>query len=718
MLGGQQGEALDALAGSSQEAAECDGLLPQAAKRIFQHIESERESAEFRVSVAFLEIYNEQIYDLLAPQSMAAGGKKGQAKAGTGTGGQGPRDRRDALTVREDILGAPFIPGLREEAVGSTQEVMALVEQALRERVVRHTEYNQHSSRGHAIFTMNVDKRPFSEAGSSPGKAGKMTRAKLNLVDLAGSEKWRKDEAGRAVNLSEDRFGEMTSINQSLSVLANCIAAQTEQNRSHVPFRDSKLTFLLKDSLGGNSKTTLVATMSPGEQSAEESSSTLQFAVRASKVTCKATVNEVVEGDSAEVMRIKYEGEIMRLRQQLRLHQGQPGGGPGGSVPKGGGPGGGGTELDTLKFRISILEQDAQGQRDSLERGRKALKKEKTRANKIENELKEAKLEIQWMRGQLKEQGSLHHRRGIEHVSEVSQAWGSPEHLEQGGSWNGHPSSITIYGHITLDSTPLGPHHQGGSWNGSQTARPSGSQGARTGKRKPTAGRKRFKETQSEAELFESLNLGGKGGGAAGGKGGGSRQWVDRHVEEESAADWMAGLSLEDRMVLEELERQEADLAAIRAEAGECEGAMRQIEQGETDYAMPDSRHHRNPFEEALMGGGEGGAAHDAEVAQMAGGKRAGTPRSRRLLEASSNGGGYQPPGGPPRLPKPPSRAASNDAQGLDSKGKPPRKNWKNDLGNWIYILGTTSSSMTAKNVAQKNSIENYAPVRGNRANT
>ena len=146
---------------------------------------------------------------------------------------------------------------------------------------------------------------------------------------------------------------------------------------------------------------------------------------------------------------------------------------------------------------------------------------------------------------------------------------------------------------------------------------------------------------------------------------------------------------------------------------------MRQIEQGDLNYEMPES--HREGagrlLEDALGGGHE---AEDEEMAQIAqAGRRSGTPRSRRLLEASNanrQGDGYQPPGGAPRLPKPPSRAGSNDG-GYGSKGKP-RKNWKNDLGNWIYILGTTQSSMKAKNVAQKNSIENYAPVRGGRANT
>lgn len=172
---------------------------------------------------------------------------------------------------------------------------------------------NLHSSRSHTIFQVAVEQKPASTAaiiGSEDGAEPVITRAKLNLVDLAGSEKIKTYQ-----NFTDERIAELTSINQSLSNLGNCIRALSEKGRSHVPYRNSKLTRLLEDSLGGNTKTAFIVTMSPAISAAEETISTLQFAERAKKVVVHASVNQTL--DDASLVR-KYEFEITRLKEQLR----------------------------------------------------------------------------------------------------------------------------------------------------------------------------------------------------------------------------------------------------------------------------------------------------------------------------------------------------------------------------------------------------------------
>ena len=136
--------------------------------------------------------------------------------------------------------------------------------------------------------------------------------AQINLVDLAGSEKIRPHQLG---GLSDRRLAELTAINQSLSSLGNCIRALGESDRTHIPYRDSKLTRLLQDSLGGNTKTAFIVTLSPAEDAAEETISTLQFADRAKKVVVHVTVNESV--DDPSLLR-QYQHEIAALKKQLR----------------------------------------------------------------------------------------------------------------------------------------------------------------------------------------------------------------------------------------------------------------------------------------------------------------------------------------------------------------------------------------------------------------
>ena len=176
-------------------------------------------------------------------------------------------------------------------------------------RATAATKMNDVSSRSHAVFIMIVEQMNMVNDGSDMHKQIKV--GKLNLVDLAGSERVRVTGA------TGKRLEECKKINQSLSALGNVIAALTDMKaRNHIPYRDSKLTRLLEDSLGGNCKTTMMAMVSPAFDSFNESLSTLKFATRAKKIKNEARINEDV--DQRTLLR-KYENELKKLREELEL---------------------------------------------------------------------------------------------------------------------------------------------------------------------------------------------------------------------------------------------------------------------------------------------------------------------------------------------------------------------------------------------------------------
>lgn len=200
--------------------------------------------------------------------------------------------------------------GLSEWAVRSPNEIYSLMQKGALSRATATTKMNDLSSRSHAVFVIVVeqmntfDEDPYSEDGPR-----QIIMGKLNLVDLAGSERVRVTGA------TGKRLEESKKINQSLSCLGNVIAALTDlKSRSHIPYRDSKLTRLLEDSLGGNCKTTMMAMISPSHDAFGESLSTLKFATRAKKIRNEARINE--DCDQQGLLR-KYEVELKRLKQEL-----------------------------------------------------------------------------------------------------------------------------------------------------------------------------------------------------------------------------------------------------------------------------------------------------------------------------------------------------------------------------------------------------------------
>ena len=279
----------DAVGAEDMDGAHA-GLIPRVLKRLFKRVDDERAAAmhaggnaEFEVKCSYLEIYNETLRDLLMSGEY-----------------DGP-----APNIREDGKRGTFVENLLEErVVGAEQTYEAFLRGAANRRVGQ-TNMNADSSRSHSVFTISVTSTVKSDASAPTTKKS----ALLHLVDLAGSERQKSTDA------AGERLKEASAINKSLSALGNVIKALVDLadgKERHVPYRDSKLTFLLKDALGGRSRCTLLACVSPAHVNLEETMSTLKFAQRAKLVKVRAVANEEAVGSSEELV-----AEVSRLRALL-----------------------------------------------------------------------------------------------------------------------------------------------------------------------------------------------------------------------------------------------------------------------------------------------------------------------------------------------------------------------------------------------------------------
>ncbi|KAL6726830.1 hypothetical protein Aduo_008761 [Ancylostoma duodenale] len=229
------------------------GIIPRLVDALFRQISDSGAEIKFQVSVSMLEIYDEKVHDLLSPS-------------------------REPLQVREQG-GIVFVQGLSKCRVQNLAQTMAQLEKGGLLRSKGETAMNAQSSRSHAIFTISLEK-------VENGDEDNGFTAKLHLVDLAGSERLKKTQAEGARKMEGIR------INEGLLALGNVISALSEQGGSrHIPYRDSKITRLLQDSLGGNSYTLMIACVSPADSNAEETLSTLRYADRAKKIKNKPVVN-------------------------------------------------------------------------------------------------------------------------------------------------------------------------------------------------------------------------------------------------------------------------------------------------------------------------------------------------------------------------------------------------------------------------------------------
>uniref|UniRef100_A0A4W3IYL8 Kinesin family member 13B n=1 Tax=Callorhinchus milii TaxID=7868 RepID=A0A4W3IYL8_CALMI len=262
------------------------GLIPRLCSTLFERtLQEENDEQSFKVEVSYMEIYNEKVRDLLDPKGS-----------------------RQTLKVREHKVLGPYVDGLSRLAVASYKDIESLMSEGNKSRTVAATNMNEESSRSHAVFNIILTHTLYDlQSGTSGEKV-----SKLSLVDLAGSERAAKSGA------VGDRLKEGSNINKSLTTLGLVISALADQaagkNRNKfVPYRDSVLTWLLKDSLGGNSKTAMIATVSPSADNYDETLSTLRYADRAKNIINHAVVNE---DPNATIIRELRE-EVEKLREQL-----------------------------------------------------------------------------------------------------------------------------------------------------------------------------------------------------------------------------------------------------------------------------------------------------------------------------------------------------------------------------------------------------------------
>lgn len=266
------------------------GLIPRIFEYIFSIIgktKTEGPTIEYMLKCSYLEIYQEQIVDLLDPQS-------------------------ENLHIREDIKKGVYVEGLIEDTVDSCEDLMDALKRGGVNRHVGSTAMNKESSRSHSVFTLTIESKSTKEGIVN------ILSSRFHIIDLAGSERQKMtDTAG-------ERLKEAGKINKSLSALGNVINSLVDisQGKSrYVHYRDSKLTFLLKDSIGGNSKTVIIANISGSAASAGETLSTLNFAKRAKLIKNKAIINEDTTGTvlllQQEIKRLKAENAELKTKKLI-----------------------------------------------------------------------------------------------------------------------------------------------------------------------------------------------------------------------------------------------------------------------------------------------------------------------------------------------------------------------------------------------------------------
>ncbi|KDN44759.1 kinesin-domain-containing protein [Tilletiaria anomala UBC 951] len=293
---------------SGDEQGQEAGIIPRAVRDVFRGIQQSESTREYLLRVSYLEIWNENVKDLLDPTNV-------------------PVVRDDRRKGAKGTLVKP----LREEIVTSPAAVRDLLRRGQTNRHVGATDWNERSSRSHTCFKMTIESWQRC-VDMSPGKGGRKVRiSELSLIDLAGSEKY--------VSQGSDRRTEGAHINKSLLTLGKVILSLSESNATrsgnsaappqHIPYRDSKLTRILQNSLSGNARVAVVCTLNPSPNAVEESISTLNFAHRVKKVTLHAKRREIQEssmgtggmGHEAQALLMRYKLEAESLRTQVQQMQ-------------------------------------------------------------------------------------------------------------------------------------------------------------------------------------------------------------------------------------------------------------------------------------------------------------------------------------------------------------------------------------------------------------
>ncbi|KAH7291450.1 hypothetical protein KP509_29G017300 [Ceratopteris richardii] len=334
-----------------------EGVIPKVMRVIFDKITALKDKAEFQIRVSFIEILKEEVHDLLDPNPPIA------VKSDVPNAFGSKSAPGKLIQIRENTNGEITLAGVTETAVSSLDEMAACLEHGSLCRATGSTNMNTRSSRSHAIFTINLEQKRIidnmTKAESTWDDTGdEFLCAKLHLVDLAGSERAKRTGADGV------RFKEGVHINKGLLALGNVISALGDEKKrkegGHVPYRDSKLTRLLQDSLGGNSRTVMIACISPADSNAEETLNTLKYANRARNIQNKPIVNR--DPMAAEMQRMRHQVELLQAELMCIKE--------GGSFE----------EMQILKQRIAWLEtsllevqQDLRIARDNLHLGAQRL---------------------------------------------------------------------------------------------------------------------------------------------------------------------------------------------------------------------------------------------------------------------------------------------------------------------------------------------------------
>ncbi|RLN31955.1 hypothetical protein BBJ28_00017579, partial [Nothophytophthora sp. Chile5] len=298
--------------GGPQRRFQDRGLVARALARVFQRSQQDADHV-YTLRVSYLEIYNDRLLDLLAVDA-------------------GHSETTAELAIQENARGQTVVRGLTRALVASEEQALDLLFQGDTSRAVAEHALNAASTRSHCIFTLYLERRRSVTAASAalegpdaePADEGDdVVFSKLHLVDLAGSERMKKTQT----EAGSTRANEACHINRSLTFLEQVVLALGSKTRAHVPFRQTPLTNLLKDSLGGNCRTMLVACVWPAKAHADQSLATLRFAARMRRVKTQAVVNVAAAAGSRRggaalggEERAAYRDEIRRLREELALH--------------------------------------------------------------------------------------------------------------------------------------------------------------------------------------------------------------------------------------------------------------------------------------------------------------------------------------------------------------------------------------------------------------
>ncbi|TMW58120.1 hypothetical protein Poli38472_011708 [Pythium oligandrum] len=288
------------------------GVIARSISSIFQQIHRDSEHS-YVVRVSYMEVYNENLYDLLNFTEPNSHGAPGMANN---------NNHREELVVQENEKGQTFIRGLTRPVVKTEEDALDMLFQGETNRTIAEHCLNASSTRSHCLFTIYIEKkRAVDDEMMEQSNNSVTTFSKLHLVDLAGSERMKK------THVTGVMLKEASHINKSLTFLEQVVIALGDKKRQHIPYRQTPLTNILKDSLGGNCRTMLIACVWPEDNHNDQTLATLKFATRMMRVKTSAMINVAQQGGqggpaSAEtqVMLQKYLQEIKRLREELAIH--------------------------------------------------------------------------------------------------------------------------------------------------------------------------------------------------------------------------------------------------------------------------------------------------------------------------------------------------------------------------------------------------------------